>query len=202
MGRYSDTQRISKAKPGLEWTSSCLKAWGKYMLISSFRLFGRILLKIFYWFLHFLKLIFIFNWRIIALQCCVGFCDTITGISQFVQSLSCAWLFATPWTGADQASSSFTVSRGLLKLMSVEWVMTSNYPILCCRLLLLPSIFSSIRVFSNKPTFCIWWPKYWSFSFSISPSNEYSGLISFMIYWLDLLEVQGTLKRLLPTPHF
>ena len=92
MDRYSDTQRISKAKPGLEWTSSGLKAWGKYMLISSFRLLERILFKSFYWFLHFLKLIFIFNWRIIALQCCVGFCYTVTGISQFVQSLSCAWL--------------------------------------------------------------------------------------------------------------
>ena len=95
---------------------------------------------------------------------------------------------ATPWTAARQASLSITNSRSLLKLMSIESVMPSNHLILC-HALLLPSIFSSIRVFSNKPVLCIRWPKYWSFSFNISPFNEYSGLISFRIDWFDLLEV-------------
>ena len=95
---------------------------------------------------------------------------------------------------AKQASLSFTISRSLLKLMSSESVMPSNHLILCHLLLLLPSIFPSIRVFSNESVLCIRWPKYWSFSFSISPSNEYSGLISFRIDWFDLLAVQGTLK--------
>ena len=103
----------------------------------------------------------------------------------------------TPWTAAHQASLSLTVSWGLLKLRSIESMMPSNYLILCRPLLLLPSIFPSIRVFSNELALCIRWPKYWSFSFSISPSNEYSGLISFRINWFDLLAVQGTLKSLL-----
>ena len=103
----------------------------------------------------------------------------------------------TPWTVALQASLSITNSRSLLKLMSIELVMPSNHLIFCCPLLLLPSIFPSIRVFSNESALCIRWPKYWSFSFSISPSNEYSGLISFRIDWLDLLAVQGTLKNFL-----
>ena len=102
-----------------------------------------------------------------------------------------------PWTAASEASLSITISRNLLKVMSIQSVMPSNYLILCCFFLLLPSIFPSIRVFSNESTLCIRWPKYWSFSFSISPSNEYSGLISFRIDWFDLLAVQGTLKRLL-----
>ena len=114
-----------------------------------------------------------------------------------VQLLSCVWLFATPWTAASQASLSFTISLSLLKLMSIESVMPSNHLILCRPLLLPPSIFPSIRVFSNESVLCIRWPKYWSFSFSISPSNEYSGLISFRIDWFDLLAVQGTLKSLL-----
>ena len=113
-----------------------------------------------------------------------------------VQSLSCFRLFETPWNAARQASLSITNSS-LLKLMSIESVMPSNYLILCCPLLLLSSIFPSIRVFSNESVLHIRWPKYWSFSFSISPSNEYSGLISFRMDWLDLLEVQGTLKSLL-----
>ena len=113
-----------------------------------------------------------------------------------VQSLSPVWLFATPWTAAHQASLS-TNSRSLLKLMSIELVMPSNHLILCHPLLLLPSIFPSIRVFSNESVLCVRWPKYWSISISISPSNEYSGLISFRIDWLDLLAVQGTLKSLL-----
>ena len=98
---------------------------------------------------------------------------------------------------APQASLSFTISRNLLKLMTIESVMPSNHLILCCPLLLLPSIFPSIRVFSDESALCIRGPKYWSFSFSISPSNEYSGLISFRIDWFDLLAVQGTLKSLL-----
>ena len=114
-----------------------------------------------------------------------------------VQSLSHVRLFATPWTTASQASLSTTKSWSLLKLISIESVMPSNHLILCHHLLLLPSIFSSIRVFSNESVLCIKWPKYWSFSFSISPSNEYSGMISFRINWLDLLAVQGTLKNLL-----
>ena len=106
-------------------------------------------------------------------------------------------LFLTPWTAAHQASLSITNSQNLLKLMSIEFVMPSNYLILCRPLLLLPSIFPSIRVFSNESVLHIRWPKYWNFSFSISPSNEYSGLISFRMDWLYLLAVQGTLKSLL-----
>ena len=114
-----------------------------------------------------------------------------------VQSLSCVQFFATPWTTACQASLSITNSWSLLKLMSVESVMPSNHLILCHPLLLLPSVFPSIRVFCSESVLHIRWPKYWSFSFSISPSNEYSGLISFRMDWLDLLAVQGPLKSLL-----
>ena len=114
-----------------------------------------------------------------------------------VQSFSHVWLFATPWTAACQASLSVTNSRSLLKLMSFESVMPSNHLILCCPLLLLPPIPPSIRVFSNESTLRMSWPKYWSFSFSISPSNEHPGLISFRMDWLYLLAVQGTLKSLL-----
>ena len=113
-----------------------------------------------------------------------------------VQSLSRLRLFATPWTAACQASLSIINSRSLLKLISMELVMPSNHFILW-RPFLLPSIFPSIRVFSNESALHIRWPKYWSFSFSISPSSEYSGLISFRIHWFDLLAVQGTLKSLL-----
>ena len=113
---------------------------------------------------------------------------------QFVQSLSHVWLFVTPWTAARQASLSITNSRSLLRLMSIKSVMPSNHLILCRPLLLLPSIFPSIRVFANKSVLCISWPKDWSFSFSISPSNEYSGLISFRTDCFDLPTVQGTLK--------
>jgi len=120
-----------------------------------------------------------------------------------VQSLICVWLFVTPWTALCQASLSITNSRSLLKLMSIKSVMLSNHLILCRPLLLPPSIFPSIRVFFNKSVLCIRWPKYWSFSFSISPPNEYSGLISFRIDWFDFLVVQGTLKReSSPTPQF
>ena len=114
-----------------------------------------------------------------------------------VQSLSRVWLFATPWTAACQASLSITNSQRSLKLMSIESVMPSKIMNLHCPLLLLPSIFSSIRVFSRESVLHIRWSKYWSFSFSISPSNEYSGPIFFRMDWLDLLEVQGTLKSLL-----
>ena len=114
-----------------------------------------------------------------------------------IQSLSHVQLFATPRTAACQASPSITNSQSLLKFMSIESVMPSKHLILCHPLLLLPSIFPSIRVFSNEFVFQIRWPKYWSFSFSISPSNEYSELISFRMNWFDLLAVQRTLKSLL-----
>ena len=114
-----------------------------------------------------------------------------------VQSLSHVPLFAIPWTTARQTSLSITNSQTLLKLMSIELVMPSNYLILCHPLLLPPSIFPSIRIFSNESALHIRWPKYWSFSFSISPSDEHSRLISFRMGWLDLLAMQGTLKSLL-----
>ena len=114
-----------------------------------------------------------------------------------VQSLSYVRLFATPWTAAHQASLSKTNSRSLLKLMSFESVMPSNHLILCHSLLLSPSIFPSIRVFSNESALHMRWPKYWSFSLNISPSNKHPGVISFRMDWLDLLAVQGTLKSLL-----
>ena len=114
-----------------------------------------------------------------------------------IQLLSCVQLFATSWTTARQASLSITNSWSPPKPMSVESVMPSNHLILCRPLLLLPSIFLSIRVFSNESALCIRWPKYWIISFNISPSNEHSGLISFRMDWMDLLAVQGTLKNLL-----
>ena len=114
-----------------------------------------------------------------------------------VQSLSCVQLIATPWTAALQASLSINNSQSLLKHMSIESVMPSNHLILCHPLLRRPSIFPSIRVFSNESVLRIKWPKYWSFSFSMSPSKEHPGLISFRMDWLDLLVVQGTLKSLL-----
>ena len=113
-----------------------------------------------------------------------------------VQLLSHVRLFVTPWTAAHQASLSISNSWSLLKLMSIESVMLSNHLILCCPLLLLPSIFPNIRVFSNESALRMRWPKYWSFSFNIRPSNEHPGLISFRMDWLDLLAVQGTLKSL------
>ena len=124
--------------------------------------------------------------------------------------LSRVQLFATPWTAAHQASLSFTVSWSLFKLMSIESVIPSNHLILCHLLLLLPSIFPNIRVFSDESALCIRWPKYWSFSFNINPSNEHPGLISFRIDWLDLLAVQETLNTTVllqhhsssPTPQF
>ena len=129
------------------------------------------------------------------------FCQSLSFDWRFyfssVQLLSHVWLFATPWTAACQASLSFTNSRSLLKLMFIESVMPSNHLILCCPLLLLTSIFHSIRVFSNELVLRIRWPKYWSFSFNISPASEHPGLISFRMDWLDLLAVQGTLKSLL-----
>ena len=120
---------------------------------------------------------------------------TWTRSSVVVQLLSRVRLFETPWTSACQASLSFTIFQSLLKLMSIESVMPSNHLVLYHPLLLLPSVFPSIRVFSNELGIHIWWPKYWSFS--ISPSSEYSGLISFKMDWFDLLAVQGTLKSLL-----
>ena len=114
-----------------------------------------------------------------------------------VQLLRGVSVFANPWTAACQGSLSFTISRSLLKLMSIELVMLSNHFIVCHPLLLLPSIFPRIRVFSSESVLCMRWPKYWSLRFSVSPSNEHSGLISFRIDWLDLLVVQGTSKNLL-----
>ena len=113
------------------------------------------------------------------------------------QSLSCVRLFVTPWTAARQVSLSLINTQSLLKFMSIEPVMPSSQLIFCHPLLLLPSIFLSIRVFSNESVLCLRWPKYWNFSFSISPSKEIPGLISFRMDWLDLLAVQGTLKSLL-----
>ena len=118
-------------------------------------------------------------------------------VKSSVQSLSPVWLFVPLWTAARQASLSIINSQCLLKLMSIKLLMPSNHLILCHPLLLLPSIFPRIRLFYNESILCIRWPKYCSFSFSISPANEYSGLISFRMDWLDLLAVQGTLKRLL-----
>ena len=118
-----------------------------------------------------------------------------------VQSLSRVQLFAAPWTAALQASLSITNSWSLLKLMSTESVMPPNHLILCRSLLLLPSIFPSIRVFSNGSVLCIRWPKYWSFSFNISPSNEHPGLISFRMDWLDLLATRDS-QGFCPTPQF
>ena len=122
--------------------------------------------------------------------------------SSSVQSLSRVQLFATPWTAACQASLSITNSQSLPKLMSIESVMPSNHFILCRAPLLLPSIFSSIWVFSNESVLHIRWPKYWSFSFNISPSNEHPGLISFRMDWLGLLSVQGTLKSFGLSGHY
>ena len=124
-------------------------------------------------------------------------CICVSIMFSSVQSLSRVWLFATPWTAARQAFLSITNSQSPPKPMSIESVMPSNHLILCCPLLFLPSIFLSIRVFSNESALHIRWPKYWSFSFSINPSNEYLVLISFRMDWLDLLAVQGTLKSLL-----
>ena len=131
-----------------------------------------------------------------SLLLCTGFLVLIQDQFSSVQSLSCVWLFVIPWTAARQVSLSITNSRSLLKLTSIESVMPPNHLILC-RPLLLPSMFPSIRDFSNESVLRIRWLKYWSFSFSISPSNEYSGLISFRMDWLDLLAVPGTLKSLL-----
>ena len=123
--------------------------------------------------------------------------NDVVGIFSSVQSLSRVWLFATPWIARRQASLSITISWSSLKLTSIESVMPSSHLILCHPLLLLPSIPPSIRVFSNESTLCMRWPKYWSFSFSIIPSKEIPGLISFRMDWLDLLAVQRTLKSLL-----
>ena len=124
-------------------------------------------------------------------------CFLLTNQFSSVQSLSCVQLFATLQITAHQVSLSITNSQSLLKLMSIELVMPSSHLILCCPLLLLPPIPPSIRVFSNESALRMRWTKYWSFSFSISPSNEHPGLISFKMNWLDLLAVQGTLRSLL-----
>ena len=132
-----------------------------------------------------------------ATNCEINVIITLNLHFSSVQSHSGVWLFVTPWTAAPQASLSITNSQSLFKLMSIESVMPSNHLILCCSHLLPPSIFPSIRVFSNESVLRIRWAKYWSFSYSIRPSNEYSGLIFFRIDLLDLLVVQGILKSLL-----
>ena len=133
----------------------------------------------------------------LAIPCIWNVLQFLTNWFSIVQLLSPVRFFATPQTAALQASLSITSSRSLLKLVSIESVMPSNHLILCHPLLLLPSVFPNIRVFSSKSVLHIRWPKHWSFRFSISPSNEYSRLISFRMDWLDLLAVQGTLKSLL-----
>ena len=149
----------------------------------------------FFFFFFFPLLYFIIAKRKISIS------NKITQISDpkfsSLQSLSRVQLFATPWIAARQASLSITISRSSLKLMSIESVIPSSHLILCHSLLLLPPVPPSIRVFSNESTLHLRWPKYWSFSLSISPSNEHPGLISFRMDWLDLLAVQGTLKSLL-----
>ena len=134
-------------------------------------------------------------WEVFWIKCWRGWATGSGNDLEVVQSLSHVWLFVTPWNAACQASLSFTIFWSLLKLMFNESVMPSYRLILCCPLFL-PSIFPSIRVFPNESAHHIRWPKYWSFSFSISPSNKYSGLISFRLDWFDLLAVQGTLKSL------
>ena len=130
--------------------------------------------------------------------------STLLYLEEFssLQSLSHVRLFAPPWTAACQATLSITSSQSLLKFMAITSVMQSNHLILCRPLHLPPSIFPSIKIFSNESVLCIRWPKYWSFSFDISPSNEHPGLISFRMDWLDLLAVQGTLKESSPTAQF
>ena len=135
--------------------------------------------------------------------CAVYFCNVRFYSSDVVvvQSLSHVWLFVMPWIVACQAPLSSTVSQNLLKFMSIESVMPSNHLILCCPLLLLPSVFPRLRIFSSEFALCIRWPKYWNFSFSISPSNELSGLISYKIEWYNLLAIQGILESS-PIPQF
>ena len=127
----------------------------------------------------------------VDLQCCASYVQQSNSVFSSVQSLNCVWLFATSWTAARQASLSITNSRSSLRLTSIEPVMPSSHLILCCPLLLLPPIPPSIRVFSNESALRMRWPKNWSFSFSISPSNEHPGLISFRMDWLDLLAFKG-----------
>ena len=139
--------------------------------------------------------------NIISVSCAIVFYRSIISSSVVVvQSVSRIWLFVTPWTATHQISLSFTISWSLLTPISIELMMPSNHRILCCPIFLLPSVFTSIKVFSSESALHIRWPKYWSFSFSISPSNEYSGLISFRIDWLDLA-FQGT-QESFPIPHF
>ena len=137
--------------------------------------------------------------ELVSIKCFTIHYQIIFAVVLF-QSCSRVQLFSIPWTAALQVSLSFTISRSFLNSMSIESVMPSNHLTLCHHLLFLSSVFPSIRVFSDELALCIWWLKYWSFSFSISPSNEYSVLISFIIDWLDLLAIQGTLKSL-PQPH-
>ena len=152
-----------------------------------------ILVHVFWWIYVYISVESVFR-RLIGHSKGVSF---IFNQFSLVQSLSHVWLFATPWIAARQASLSITISQSSLKLTSIELVMPSSHLILCHPLFLLPPIPPSIRVFSNESALCMRWPKYWSFSFSLIPSKEHPGLISFRMDWLDLLAVQGTLKSLL-----
>ena len=149
---------------------------------------GKFYLFIFRYSFFLLFFFFFFNPEVYLSK--IGFCSVQFSRSVLSDSV-------TPWTEACQVSLSFSNSRSLLRLTSIESVMPFNHLILCCPLLLLPSLFPNIRVFSNESVLHIRWPKYWNFSFSVSPSNEYSGLVSFRMKWLDLLSVQGSLKSLL-----
>ena len=165
------------------WNISSWKMMGKETIIANFKMWTMCLaVNLAFHFILFIS---------------YYYCLTSLSVSQSVQSFSRVQLFATPWTTAHQASLSITNSRSLPKPMSIKSVIPSSHLTLCCPLLLPPSIFPSIRVFSNESALLIRWPNYWSFSFNISASNEHPGLISFRMDWLDLLTVQGTLKSLL-----
>ena len=175
-------------------TIAFMLGWSK----SSFRVFHGILQKNPNFLSYLINHLFLLGLSILNLGSqlsCIG--DNLSFLLPSVHSLSHVWLFATPWTVAYQASLSITNSQSSPKLMSIDVVMPSNHLVLCRPLLLLPSIFPSIRVFSNESALHIRWPKYWSSSFNISPSNDYSGLISFRMNRLNLLALQGTLKSLL-----
>ena len=176
------------------YSKAKLACYSRYLLTSYFRIPGLLMKRTFVFFFWFSSRR---SFRP-SQNCSISaFSAVVIGAFSSVQSLSRVQLVATPWIAPHQASLSIASSQSLPKLMSIESVMQSNHLILCRPLLLLPSIFPSIRVFSNESALCTRWPNYQSFSFNISPSNEHTGLISFRMDWLDLLAVQGTLKSLL-----
>ena len=187
---WEDSARIWKRNRDVAEGHSCLLSFLNIYYIYVPRAW--VLNRLFYpWAL----MVFILRWKELTLHLVTTLYSFNVQIRSD-QSLSHVRLFVTPWIAACQASLSITNSRSSLRLTSIESVMPSSHLILCCPLLLLPPIPPSIRVFSNESTLRIRWPKYWSFSFSISPSNEHPGLISFRMDWLDLLAVQGTLKQI------